>query len=30
MRIVQYESRGGGGCGVERDGAVFPTPTATR
>ena len=26
MRIVQYESRGGGGCGVERDGAVFPTP----
>jgi 2-keto-4-pentenoate hydratase/2-oxohepta-3-ene-1,7-dioic acid hydratase in catechol pathway len=25
MRIVQYESRGGRGCGVERDGTVFPT-----
>ena len=25
MRIVQYEGRGGRGCGVERDGAVFPT-----
>ena len=26
MRIVQYESAGGRGCGVERDGVVFPTP----
>ena len=25
MKIVQYEGRGGRGCGVERDGAVFPT-----
>jgi 2-keto-4-pentenoate hydratase/2-oxohepta-3-ene-1,7-dioic acid hydratase in catechol pathway len=28
MRIVQYESNGNRGCGVERDGAVFPTPYA--
>jgi hypothetical protein len=26
MRIVQYEAGGARGCGVERDGAVFPTP----
>ena len=26
MRIVQYESGGARGCGVERDGAVFATP----
>ncbi len=25
MRIVQYEGAGARGCGVERDGAVFPT-----
>ena len=28
MRIVQYEAGGARGCGVERDGAVFPTPYA--
>jgi 2-keto-4-pentenoate hydratase/2-oxohepta-3-ene-1,7-dioic acid hydratase in catechol pathway len=28
MRIVQYESNGVRGCGVERDGAVFPTAYA--
>jgi 2-keto-4-pentenoate hydratase/2-oxohepta-3-ene-1,7-dioic acid hydratase in catechol pathway len=26
MRIVQYESNGTRGCGVERDGSVFATP----
>jgi 2-keto-4-pentenoate hydratase/2-oxohepta-3-ene-1,7-dioic acid hydratase in catechol pathway len=28
MRIVQYESGGGRGCGIEVDGAVFATPYA--
>lgn len=28
MRIVQYESNGVRGCGVEREGAVFPTTYA--